>query len=171
MRSEKRAEITVFLTLILSVVSAFIISLSTLAERYVSKSEASYATDCAVMSCFAEYNRELFDRFGILLIDSSFKTPEGGIDRIKEHFSMYLTNSLTVNELRGVSVSVSDNSQPCEDKYGITKEMIEYMRDNGSPGFDPDGCFYDLVFTATFDGPSTGTFCITRQYSYESEIM
>lgn len=73
-----RGGITVFLTLILSVLSGFIIALTGLTKRYIAKSEAVYAVDNAVRSCFAEYNRELFDRYHILLIDSSYKGYEKG---------------------------------------------------------------------------------------------
>ena len=171
MRCRKKGEITVFLTLMLSVISAFYISLSSLARRYVSESEAAYAVECAVRSCFAEYNRELFDKYRILLIDSSFRTEEGGLERVEEHFKMYLANSVTVNTVCDALVRVNDDAVPVADKYGITDEVIGYIRENGSPGFDPLSCYDDLVFTATFSSPYTGTYSITRQYSYDPKSM
>ena len=171
MRYKRKGEITVFLTLILTVIVGFYLSLSSLAQRYVAKSEATYALECAVRSCFAEYNRELFEKYHILLIDSSFMSPEGGIDRIEDHFSMYLTNSLVANEICDVSVSVREGTKPVKEKYGITEDVIGYMKENSSPGFDPENCFDDLIFTATFNSPSTGTYSITRQYSYEDKSM
>ena len=171
MRYRKNGEITVFLTLMLSVISAFYISLSSLAQKYVSKSEAQYAVECAVRSCFAEYNRELFEEYQILLIDSSFRTAEGGLDRVEDHFMMYLDNSITANTVCAVSVSVNDGAVSAREKYGITYEVIKHMRENGSPGFDPDKCYDDLVFTATFDSPYAGTYIITRQYSYDAKSM
>lgn len=161
---KRRGSITVFLTLMLTVLASFVTVLSQTAQRYVCKSEAVYAMDCAIVSCFGEYNRELFDRFGILLIDSSYKTDEGGIDRVRDHFSMYLSESLTANEL--VDVTVSD----CSDRSVLPdEEIVRYMRDSGSPGFDPDNCFSHLSFTATLRSSATGDYTITREYSYDTE--
>ena len=114
---KQRGEITIFLVLVLSLISAFIIRLSGPERRYVSGSEAVYAVDNALRSCFAEYNRELFEKYHILLIDSSFMSPEGGIDRIEDHFSMYLTNSIVANEICDVSVSVREGTEPVKEIF------------------------------------------------------
>ena len=112
---KKRGEITIFLVLILSVISVFIIRLSGLERRYISGSEAVYAVDDALRSCFAEYNRELFDRYHILVIDSSYKFADSGADRVKEHFMMYLSGSITQNGI--CSVDIPDIKNAGEENY------------------------------------------------------
>ncbi len=168
-----RGVITVFLTLMLSVISVFVLMLTRGARSYISRGEAEYAVDNAVRSCFAEYNRELFEKFHILVIDSSYKTAEVGIDRIEEHFSTYLTESLSSNELCSVSVERVGEDGISFDGCILSGEVLdeemltEYMRENGSPGFDPDECYTALLFTATFTGPGTGDYTITREYAYD----
>ena len=138
---KRKGGITIFLTLMLSILATFVTALATKAQEYVEQSEAEYAMDCAVRSCFAEYDRELYDSYGILKIDSSYKSEESGIDRVEEHFAMYLTNCLTANELLDVTVSDMGN--------------------------DPAGYFSSLEFRASFKGRSGKTYIITREYSYD----
>ncbi len=165
---KKRGVITVFLTLMLSMIALFILMLARYARIYIARGEAEYAFDNAVRSCFAEYNRELFERFDILLIDSSYKGEEGGLDRIEDHFSTYLSESLTSDELCEVSVEAGNG-----DKRAVSQEdfdsgyLTECMREGGSPGFDIDNCYSSLAFTAGFYNPVTGKFFITREYSYD----
>ncbi len=163
----KKGEITVFLTLMITVLAAFVTALSKNAQKSVAKSEAAYAADSAVRSCFAEYNRVLYEKTGILLIDSSYRTNEGGIDRIADHFSMYLSDSLVVNELVDVTVEGEPAGYEVFEEYDDISDITEYMRANGSPGFDPDECYDSLEFTAVFDSPATGPYTITREYSYD----
>ena len=140
---KRSGSVTVFLTLMLTVLTSFITTLASNARRYVVKSEAAFATDCAIRSCFSEYDRQILDTSGIFVINSSFNSDEGGIDRIREHFSMYLAQSLTVNELVETAIE------------GTMEEGFE------------DECYTDLLFTATFESPSTGRYTITREYSYD----
>ncbi len=262
---KSKGEITVFLALMLSVLSVFISALTKSVKGYVSKSEALYAVDCAIRSCFAEYNRELFERYHILLIDTSYKAMDNGIQRTEDHFRSYLDYSLTENEVDDVSVSqcmdaaasggeylydtavytarksggIDDRlSGTGDDAYFLTyildvcgmqdspsggscrtgeieyilygcaddeeniamalsgyeegrelsyddflcrcleeedigsvrkrfAELVtEYMRMNGSPGFDLSKCYYAMTFTAGLKGRSCGDYSITRDYSY-----
>lgn len=258
----QHGEITVFLALMLSVLSAFILLLVQNVRTFIAKSEMIYAVDNAVRSCFAEYNRELFDRFHILLIDSTYKGYEGGTDNITEHFSMYLESCLTKSTVVNTDISgkcagagsmydeavryaaektgidprlsgsgddalflsyilnvCGNDAIPCRDSYrrGETEYLLygyvsddenirwahldmteegedsyeeylagrleeeditvirnrfselvtEYMKENGSPGFDPDECFGELSFSA--DVASNGRdYRFTREYAYVS---
>ena len=265
-----KGSVTVFLTLMLSVIAAFIIALITSVRGYVSKSEAASAVDLAVRSCFAEYNRELFQRFHIPLIDSSYKCADNGIDRVREHFASYLESSMSTGVVQYVEVpsytdalegngeylyetavryakeetgiddrlsgyddnayfltylldvcgnSESPSERPyrmgeieyllygfdndyenirlahedCEEdgesdyeEYLIEKLeeegllllrrrfsdlVTEYMRENGSPGFDFDKCYHSISFSAKIIGPSMGDYMITREYAYDDAKM
>ena len=141
---KKSGGITVFLTLMLSVLSAFILVLAKSVRTYISKSEAAYAVDNAVRSCFAEYNRELFDRFHILLIDSSYKNSEAAIDRITEHFSTYLENSMTGCVL--CKAEIEEYKCAGEDGNYLYDSAVRYARsemsvDDRIQGDDDDACF------------------------------
>lgn len=147
---KKRGTITVFLTLMLCVLSAFVTALAVNVQKYVCKSEAEFAVDCAARSCFAEYDRDIYDKYHILLIDSSYLTQEGGIDRVEEHFSTYLANSLVSSELVEVSVS---GTGACD----LPEEVCA------------DNCYKALTFTARMRSPSTGEYTITKNYAYDPE--
>ena len=64
---KKRGSVTVFITLLMTVIAAFILTLVSYVSGISDKLEAEYAADNAIRSCFAEYNRELYKRFHIIL--------------------------------------------------------------------------------------------------------
>ena len=124
---KKRGEITVFLVLILSSVMSLIFVLTASVKRFMIRSEAILAMDNAVMSCFAEYNRELFDTFHILLVDSSYKGDTGGRDRVLEHFETYLFNSLSSNEV--ISTRIVSCSDAAQENYEyLYKSALRYAK-------------------------------------------
>lgn len=267
---KKKGEITVFLTLMLSVLSAFIVTLARSVRIYMCRCEAAFAADNAVKSCFAEYNRELFDRFGILAIDSSYKTADRGADRLSGHFCTYMESGMSGNELISSDISglrsvADDNGEYLyassiryakenlrinsrlsgtgDDAYFLTYLLFvfgsddipqegsarrgeleyliygyasddenvmwarldhmetedlgyeeylisrleeeaaatlrrrfadlvtEYMRENGSPGFDLGDCYYDVTFSVTLKDRSMNEYSITRRYGYEPESI
>ena len=262
----KKGSISVFLVLLLTVISGFIIRLTGAVRGSVSKSEAVLAVDDAIRSCFAEYNRKLFERYHILLIDSSYKGEEKGEDRVLDHFTVYLENSISQNMICDTRIEgyksardndgeyiyrqgaeyagkhlIPDGESPLYDdgklfrtylvcvlgdhfcpnadhvREGETEYLIygneddednimealsehgeyedmtygdflsrklddmedgiirtrfldlvtEYMRDKGSPGFDPKDSYYSLTFKAVFENERTGEYSVTRTYSYE----
>lgn len=147
MRCKLRGGITVFLALMMSVISMFILALSKSARLYSARCEAESAMDNAVRSCFAEYDKELFDDEHILLIDSSYKGEEAAIDMIEEHFMTYLENSLSQNEVS--SVEITDAKGP-EDRVGM---------------------YNSLTFKAVFDNAYSGEYSLTRKYAYDPSDM
>ncbi len=267
----RRGEITVFLALMFSILSVFILLLAQTIRIYISKSEAVYAVDNAVRSCFAEYNRELFRRFHILLIDSSYKGNENGREFTEGRFCTYLESSLANNEICRAGITgcksaggsegylfdaavayakeelcldprlsvtgdtacfltylmsvcgndeipnrpsirkgeieyllygyesddenimwahtdhkagaVEDGEIPYEDYLcaRLEKEdkdtvlirfselVTEYMRENGSPGFDLDECYYAASFAARLQGVSGESYSVERDYAYIDE--
>ncbi len=262
---KKKGEITVFLVLILLIMSSFIQSLLTIEHRYAEKCEAAYAADNAIRSCFAEYNRELFDRYHILLIDSSYKGEDAGEDNVMEHLQMYLQESLSDNGPEGMDMecknaaeddavymydaavryaknrlhaddrlsktgdevyfltylldvfgnrddpsygcvrtgeeeyllygyeSDEDNMDLAQADHGSYEDMSyddflcgslekkdiyelrsrymflvsEYLRHNGSPGFDPEKCYYDITCKFGLKGETGEEYTVARRYTYE----
>ena len=52
------------------------------------------AMDSALMSVMSEFNKSIYDRFGIMLVDPSYKSDTADIENTKEHFMIYLTGNL-----------------------------------------------------------------------------
>ncbi len=146
---KQKGGITIFLTLILSSLSGFIIALTGLTKRYTAKCEAVYAVDNAVRSCFAEYNRELFERYHILLIDSSYKGHEKGKEKIKDHFTVYLENGICNNELCYVRISDEKRASGMNYEY-LYESGVRYARevtgiDERVSGKDDDAYFLSYI--------------------------
>jgi hypothetical protein len=144
----------------------------------------------AVRSCFGEYNKAVFQKFHILLIDSSYKGQEGGCDAVADHFFTYLENSMTAGRLQSVHIdatSVSDDylydaakryerenigidDRVSDDMYyleGFKQIVTDYARQNGSPGFDLTKCYTGIIFYAELSD-SKGEYSLTRKFSYET---
>lgn len=181
---KKRGEISVFLILLLPVLSSFLIALIMNVRILVSRSEAAYAVDNAVMSCFAEYNKAVYSQFGILLIDSSYKSTDGGVDRVAEHFSTYLENSMSTNTVCDVNIDavpVTDEYlydaamkyvEECEedgsDPIGRFRDAVtDHARMNGSHGFDWNECFSRISFSVDLMDTAGNAYKVTREFSYE----
>ena len=185
-----RGEISVFLVLILSVLSSFIIVLIMHVRTFISRSEAAYAMNNAVRSCFGEYNKAVFQEFHILLIDSSYKGTDGGPDAVADHFSTYLENSMTGSSpgsVRLKAIPVSDeqlyeaavryeemktgiDDRVSEDGYyleGFKQIVTDHARANGSPGFDLDECYTQITFYAEITDRAGDTISLEREFSYE----
>ena len=101
----QKGGISVFLTLLLTVISGFIMTLVTYAKGYAPGCEAVCAIDRAIRSCFAEYNKKVFERYHILMIDSSYKGIENGSERTLEHFSVYLNNSVSKSSICNTQIT------------------------------------------------------------------
>ncbi|MCR5686650.1 MAG: hypothetical protein K6G58_01275 [Lachnospiraceae bacterium] len=107
--------VTVFLTLILTVIASFILTLAGSAQKHAASAADECAADNAARSCFGEYNAEVFRRYHILLIDSSYKGGEGGAERVEEHFVQYMENCMTdgtcTAEVTGYMDAGSDDNE------------------------------------------------------------
>lgn len=76
-------------------------------------SKAQSAVDTAMISEFGEYNRELWNRYGLIFVDSAYTTQESSLNLSKKHLKECLTNNfdesfpsvLGGKDLYGLSVS------------------------------------------------------------------
>lgn len=68
----KQASITVYLTLVLTVLIALFATCIEGARIQAVKLKILYASDAAAVSCFAEYRKELFDVYDLLFVDISY---------------------------------------------------------------------------------------------------
>lgn len=133
----RNGEISVFLTMLLTVISGFIITLVSSAKGYVSKCEAASATDSAIRSCFAEYNKTMFERYHILMIDSSYKGAENGVERVRDHFSTYLAGSVSKTGVCDTQITGIRSVSEGDFEY-LYRQALRYEEEKG-------GTFYDYI--------------------------
>lgn len=119
-KKKLKAEVTVFLSLLMIVMLAFITALVESGTIQVAKSYARGEADRSVESVFAEYQQELLEHFGIFAIDATYETGKYKVSNVLDRLNFYGSDSMEweVNQLQLLS-----------DKDGAAYEeqMIAYM--------------------------------------------
>jgi len=96
-----KGEITVFLSLLLSSILALLgITFKSAGNQSV-KFQDEVAMDAALRSCFGEYHKELYEKYHLLYIDSSYRVSESEIKNTEEHLLYYMQNNLDFDEESG----------------------------------------------------------------------
>lgn len=129
----KRGEITVFLSLICLVILAFISALIMSARNYSAKARIESLSDIVTKSVFSEYDKELFDNYGLLYIDTTYRgTLEGGKECLAEHISQYIDVNLEEDKnmfsISYLSAEISDVVFASDNEFNsLINQIIEYM--------------------------------------------
>lgn len=92
---KRKGEITVFLAMLLSILSGFSIVLIESVRDCMFRGETVMAADAAMKSCFYEYNKDVYEKFHIYLLDSSYRKTEGNMDDVLTHFAEYMQANMT----------------------------------------------------------------------------
>ena len=136
---EKKAEITVFLSLIFLVVISFVFILIKSARVSYIRTRIEGSTLIALNSAVSEYNKMLFDKFNLLFVDTTYKgVLEGGDESFKEHFDKYFEINLYGDmsyALEFTSSDVSDTVYASDNNYEPVLSQIKYYIDDVL-GFD-----------------------------------
>ncbi len=142
-----RGTITVYLSLILTIILSVIMGMTESAAYAAARMKCELATDLALESAFAEYNRELLNRYDLYFIDTSYGSKTPSVEQLKEHIKDYVSynidpskgtlsliqpadfTALRQDELEIVEISYASDAagrvfkrqaiQALEDMYGI----------------------------------------------------
>lgn len=126
---KKKGEIAVFLALVLSILAGFLTLLIGDIRSRMCKGEATMAADAALRSIFGEYNKEVFDRFHIYLIDASYKKAEGNSDDILAHFAEYM--QVNMQDAQFVDAEITNSKTAGENNCEYLYDMaVKYYREN-----------------------------------------
>ncbi|WP_155834001.1 DUF5702 domain-containing protein [Butyrivibrio sp. VCD2006] len=87
------AYITVYLSLSLMIILSLILALLQGARAGAVKMKSELVTDIAMNSVLGEYNRELFDRYGLLFIDTTYGSGSGSVINTREHIKEYFSKN------------------------------------------------------------------------------
>lgn len=90
-----KAEVTVFFSLILCTVMAFVIITARHSLLSYIKIKAEAITDSSVKSSFSEYSKSMFDNYNILCVDTTYKGKTGSIELFERHIKEYMEESLS----------------------------------------------------------------------------
>lgn len=88
---QEKGEITVFLSLILAVLTGLICVIIESAKLQLIRMNVEGMMAAGLNSCFGEYDQELYRRYDLLFIDSSYRGEcDAGIDNVARHLSQYI---------------------------------------------------------------------------------
>lgn len=123
-----KAEVTVFLSLLMGVMLIFIAALVESATVQIAKSYARGEADRAMESIFAEYHQELLEEFGIFAIESTYETGNNDVENVIDRLALYGSDSMEWDVVQMQLLS-DDNGAAFEaqivtymqQKYGLDK--------------------------------------------------
>ncbi|MCR5093038.1 MAG: DUF5702 domain-containing protein [Lachnospiraceae bacterium] len=90
----KKGYLTVFLSLTISIMLSLILALLYGARVGAIRMKTECATDISMNSVLAEYNRELFERYDLLLVDCSYQSETPSIANVEEHLKYFMNGNL-----------------------------------------------------------------------------
>lgn len=86
--------ITVFLSLILTIMLSVVMGMTESAAYAASRMKCELATDMSLESVFAEYNRELLGQYDLYFIDTSYGGGSPSLEELKDHMKDYMSYNL-----------------------------------------------------------------------------
>ncbi len=92
-----RGEVTVFLTLLFSIVSALVLTVIESARAQAVRLMTEQVMQTSIHSCFGEYNQDLLEKYRLLAIDASYRGGRGSIDDVREHLLAYAERNFHID--------------------------------------------------------------------------
>lgn len=92
----KKGTITIYLAFIFTIILSLLLMIITAARDSAIRFKAECSMDAAIYSVFAEYNRELLERYDLLFIDSSYGGGQGKIANTEAHLLSYMNKNFDI---------------------------------------------------------------------------
>ncbi len=90
----KKGSVTIYMSLILAVLLSLLLTVIEGARSRAVSIRADCAFDLSVYSVFAEYNRQLYEEYGLLFIDTSYGEATASPERVNRHLRYYMEQNL-----------------------------------------------------------------------------
>lgn len=87
---KKEGYITVYLSLTIAVMLAFIMALTECVRVQTIRFQTECVMDIGLTGIFAEYNRQLLEQYGLLAIDTSYGSSVAEEEKVKAHLLQYM---------------------------------------------------------------------------------
>lgn len=177
------AEVTVFLTLICLVFCAFIGTLIKSCQHTLVRQKIEAVTDIAIRSAFSEYDKSLFDDYGLLYVDTTYRgTESGGVDSLCNHISEYIEANLNTDDSHNLSISlisINVNDVEYADINELTRALSEHIRERGElsesteeeivSSFEVDTLIEGVDMTACFEGADGRLYECRKQFGLQND--
>ena len=139
----KSGEITVFLSLVFLAMIAFVAVIIQSSREVYIEHKIESISDIAIRSVFSEYDVYLYENYGLLYVDTTYKGAEtGGEEYLLEHLSSYINANLVddrlgieICSLEANNICYADSNNYDSIRYQIrtfmtlNQEMSEYATD------------------------------------------
>ncbi|MCR4691815.1 MAG: DUF5702 domain-containing protein [Lachnospiraceae bacterium] len=99
LEQKREGAITVYMALTLTVLLSLFVFLISEARSRAVELVASCGVDLGVYSVFAEYNRELFEEYDLLFVDTSYGKDRAG-DQMKQRLAYYIEENLSKGKVK-----------------------------------------------------------------------
>ncbi len=113
-----KGEITVFLTLLFSIISAFLLVIVESARNQAIRVQTERVMQTSIHSGFGEYNQDLLSYYRIFAIDPSYRGSRGSIEDVRRHLAEYAQENFVSSDL----------SKQESDWLKISVEKMEILR-------------------------------------------
>ncbi len=140
MKLQTKGYITVFLSLSLLIIASLVLALYQGARISAVRMKTECVADIAMNSVLGEYSRELFDQYGLLMVDTSYGTGNHTILNAQEHLKNYaqknfersvpggLLNAQTMTAMYCKDAKITDYSFATDNDAGVFKrQILAYM--------------------------------------------
>ncbi len=124
--------LTVFLSLSISILLALIMALFQLAGISAMRMRTESVADIAMNSVLAEYSKELRNRYGLLMVDTSYGTGTPGIANAEERLRYYVQGNFEKTGIGNLVGEVQYNGLHCD---GIAMPEYSYATDGNGAVF------------------------------------
>lgn len=125
----KKGEITVFLSMISLCFVAFIYAIIRLAQISENQAKAEIIAEIAINSAFAEYSKVLWDKYGLLYVDTSYNgAADGSDDLFLCKFVQYIdVNSALSSSISYLSSDASEISHATDNGFeSVIRQIRSY---------------------------------------------
>ncbi len=137
MKKKQKGSVSVYLILTLSVLLSLFVTVIEGARQNAMQMQFECAFNLGIYSVFGEYNRELFDRYHVLFIDTSYQTGSPCVKNTNKHFSYYVSENLSKKD---IAYPIRDFTKSFLEDTEITN--VSYATDDHNSVFEKQAITY-----------------------------
>ena len=115
MKSQTKGYITVFLSLSIMIILSLVLALYQGARIGAVRMKTECVADIAMNSVLAEYSRELYEQYGLLMVDTSYGTGNPSIKNLEDHLMHYAEKNFERSTAGGILNAQTMTAMYCKD--------------------------------------------------------
>ena len=114
-RSRTKGSVTVFLSLSIMIILSLVLALFSGARIGAVRMKTECVADIAMNSVLAEYSRELFDQYGLMMVDASYGSGVHSLNNVKEHLCHYVQKNFDRSTYGGLANAQTMTAMFCNE--------------------------------------------------------